>query len=251
MNAETQTLDLTHEDRADIANGLVLILGVMKRLGRRSITTVITSDDNDSLAFSVGVRATPVEAAAVMAELAARLSLAEVQKLTPAETDHSPNVNEKVAEGARTVNIRGCSACGGAHEGLTALPLPLGHAWGVGIRWTHATTCPHSLTTVYVSFDDEPAPAPSAEPTSAPRRFGKWVNGYADAIPSERGWLCAFSGGTWGVWPSNTADDDEIVQGQVPEVDPNDPRPILDRARAAAEAAAVREFGPCKFGCES
>jgi len=240
MNAETHTLDLTHEDRADIANGLVLILGVMKRLGRRSITTVITSDDNDSLAFSVGVRATPVEAAAVMAELAARLSLAEVQKLTPAETDHSPNVNEKVAEGARTVNIRGCSACGGAHEGLTALPLPLGHAWGVGIRWTHATTCPHSLTTVYVSFDDEPAPAPSAEPTPAPRRFGKWVDERCKEIGGN---ACIRAWGD-GEWSFTHA-------GYVSELDPDDPRPILARARAAAEAAAVAAFGPCEFGCES
>jgi len=250
MNAETHTLGLTHEDRADIANGLLLILGVMKRLGRRSITTVITSDDNDSLAFSVGVRATPVEAAAVMAELAARLSLAEVQKLTPAETDHSPNVNEKVAEGARTVNIRGCSACGGAHEGLTALPLPLGHAWGVGIRWTHATTCPHSLTTVYVSFDDEPAPAPTpiAEPTSAPRRFGKWdrtfcgeIDGYATMHAYSTGAWCVYGSG-----PGNPPATSGKVDGSfLPRLG------RLDRARAAAEAAAVAAFGPCEFGCES
>jgi len=154
--------------------------------------------------------------------------------------DHFVDANEKVAEGARTVNVRSCSACGGDHDGLTALPLPLGHAWGVGIRWTHAATCPHSRTTVYVSFDDEPAPAPSAEPTPAPRRFGKWVDERCKEIGGN---ACIRAWGD-GEWSFTHA-------GYVSELDPDDPRPILARARAAAEAAAVAAFGPCEFGCES
>jgi len=93
--AETYTLDLDHEDRANMANGLVLILEVMKRHGRRSITTVIKCDDDaTSLAFSIAVRSTDVEAAAVMAELAARLVLAEVAKLTPSHATTTPTTEE-------------------------------------------------------------------------------------------------------------------------------------------------------------
>jgi len=169
--------------------------------------------------------------------------------------DHFVDANEKVAEGARTVNVRSCSACGGDHDGLTALPLPLGHAWGVGIRWTHAATCPHSRTTVYVSFDDEPAPAPSAEPTPAPRRFGKWVGDVTteqrcEEIGEMGATLFAWFNGKWFCYPYGDGDVGDVT-GQVPEVDPDDPRPILARARAAAEVAAVAAFGPCEFGCES